>query len=198
MEYLTGGVLELERPSSASVSLALVHLKEGNLEEAMLALKEVLEKGGDSPDVLYFLGEVYMRMGRDGEAEELFRRSLAINPGFVRAREKLAMLLVRRHDYGEAEKVIGENGENFADIYKIMGDIRFFRGAIDDAEKYYRKSLEVNREYSEAAISLALTLRKKGEEKEAGKLLENLLEREPENVVARNLVGRGPLDLESN
>jgi len=198
VEYLSGGALELDRPAAASVSLALVHLKEGNLEEAMLALQEVLDKGGDSPDVLYFLGEVYLRMGRSREAEDLFRRSLAINPRFVRAREKLAMILVRRHDYAEAEKVIGENGESFADIFKIMGDIRFYRGALDDAEKYYRKSLEVNREYSEAAISLALTLRKKGEEEEAGRILGSLLEREPENVVARNLTGRGPLDLESN
>ncbi len=197
VEYLSGGIPDLERPGTANVNLALVHLKEGNLEEAMLVLKEVLETGEESADVLYFLGEVYMRMGRFEEAEELFRRSLEINPTFLRAREKLAVLLVRREDYGGAEEVLGKNGEDFADIYKIMGDIKYFRGELDAAEELYRRSLKVNSEYSEAVISLAMTLRKKGREEEAGELLEKILEIEPENVLARNLVGRGPLDLES-
>jgi tetratricopeptide (TPR) repeat protein len=196
VEYLSGGIPEMERPGSASINLALVYLKEGNLEEAMHVLKEVLDAGGESADVLYFLGEVYMRMDRPVEAEELFRRSLEINPVFLRAREKLAVLLVRREDYAGAEEILGKNGEDFADIYKIMGDIKYYRGDLDEAEDLYRKSLDVNSEYSEAVISLALTLRKKGHEEEAGKLLDKILEFEPENVLARNLVGRGLLDLE--
>ena len=79
----------------------------------------------------------------------------------------------------------------------IMGDNKYYRGELDAAEDLYRRSLDVNSEYSEAVISLALTLRKKGAEEEAGKLLDKILEIEPENVLARNLVGRGPLDLES-
>jgi len=196
VEYLSGGIPEIERPGAANVNLALVYLKEGNLEEAMVVLKEVLEAGGESADVLYFLGEVYMRMSRFDEAEELFRRSLGINPSFLRAREKLAVLLVRKEDYSGAEDVLGKNGEEFADIFKIMGDIKYFRGELGEAESLYRRSLDVNSEYSEAVISLALTLRKLGREEEAGKLLEKILEVEPENVLARNLVGRGPLDLE--
>lgn len=197
VEYLSAGIPEIERPGAANVNLALVYLKEGNLEEAMVVLKEVLEAGGESADVLYFLGEVYLRMSRFTDAEELFRRSLEINPSFLRAREKLAVLLVRKEDYSGAEEVLGKNGEDFADVYKIMGDIKYFRGDLDNAEALYRRSLEVNSEYGEAVISLALTLRKKGQEEEAEKLLEKLLEIEPENVLARNLVGRGPLDLQS-
>jgi len=196
VEYLAGGLPGVDSPGPANVNLALVYLKEGNLEDAMHVLKEVLEAGGETADVLYFLGEVYMRMDRPAEAEDLFRRSIAINPGFLRAREKLAVLLIRREDYSGAEKALGENGEDFADIYKIMGDIKYCCGELDAAEKLYRRSLKVNSEYSEAVISLALTLRKKGCEEEADVLLGKVLEIEPENVIARNLVGRGPLDLE--
>ena len=105
VEYLSGGIHGLDRPGVANVNLALVHLKEGNLEEAMHVLKEVLEAAGESADILYFLGEVYMKMDRPGEAEDLFRRSLDINPSFLRAREKLAVLMVRREDYRGAEEV---------------------------------------------------------------------------------------------
>lgn len=197
VEYLSGGTTELDRPGTAGISLGLMHLREGNLEEAMAVLREVLEAGGESADVLYFLGEVHLRMNRIDEAERLLRKALAVNPSFLRAREKLALILIRRGEYETAEEVLGPNGEEFADIYKILGDIRFFRGDLDAAEAMYRHSLEVNREYSDAALSLALTLRKKGSEDEARALLERILAREPENVVARNLVGRGPLDLES-
>lgn len=197
VEYIAGGAPELDRPGTAGVSLGLMHLREGNLEEAMAVLREVLEAGGESADVLYFLGEVHLRLDRIEEAERLIRKSLAINPSFLRAREKLALILLRRGEYEAAEEALGPNGREFADICKIMGDIKFFRGDLDAAEQMYRHSLEVNREYNDAALSLALTLRKKGSEGEAAALLEKILEREPENVVARNLVGRGPLDLES-
>jgi hypothetical protein len=41
-----------------------------------------------------------------------------------------------------------------------------------------------------------MTLRKRGLEKEAERVLMNLLEQDPENVLARNLLGHGTLDLE--
>ncbi|HSG26880.1 MAG TPA: tetratricopeptide repeat protein [Candidatus Krumholzibacterium sp.] len=191
VELLTEGVRGSDKPANADLSVALVHLREENLEESMSVLKEILAAGSDSADVLYFIGEVYLRMGNTDNAEEFFRRSLKINDRFLRAREKLAMILIRREEYQEAEELLASNGDRFADLYKIMGDIQFFKGHLEDAEGYYRKSLDVNAEYGEAMISLALTLRKKGDSAGADGLLKRLLEIDPENLAARNLVGEG-------
>lgn len=177
------------------MSLALVHIREGNLEEAMVVLNDIVEAGGESADVFYFIGEVYLRMGRVEEAEQFFRKSLTMNGNFVRAKEKIAYILIKRSDYQAAEEMLKDNGENFADLYKIMGDIKFYQGKLDEAERLYRRSLTVNAEYGEASLSLALTLRKKGMDTEAGELLRKLIEIDPCNVIARNLLGRGPLDL---
>ncbi|MBN2072084.1 MAG: tetratricopeptide repeat protein [Candidatus Krumholzibacteriota bacterium] len=196
IEYLSRGIGDHDKPDNADISLALVHLREDNLEEAMYVLKEILKTGGESADILYFIGDVYMRMKRTGEAEEFFRRSLAINSHYTRAREKLASILIRREEYQQAEELLESNGDNFADLYKIMGDIQFYKGNLGQAETYYRKSLKINSEYSEAIISLALTIRKKGSDKEAEELLRNLLKFDPENVVARNLVGDGAIGLD--
>jgi tetratricopeptide (TPR) repeat protein len=136
-------------------------------------------------------------MGDLDAAEEYFRKALAANGDFLRAREKIAVIMVKRGNYEAAERMIGGNREVFADIYKILGDIKFYQGELDEAEAQYRRSLDVNAEYTGAILSLALTLRKKGHEDEADAILRKLLEIDPENVIARNLLGRGPLDLDA-
>ena len=118
------------------------------------------------------------------------------NPGFVRAREKLAFIHMRRGDFDRAEAVLAAAGGEYADLCKIMGDIKFYKGDLEEAERCYRRSLAVNTEYGEASLSLALTLRQRGKQDEADELLRRLVDLDPANVVARSLLGRGPLDLE--
>ncbi|HUV35670.1 MAG TPA: tetratricopeptide repeat protein [Patescibacteria group bacterium] len=195
VEFLSEGIKGEERRSDAGMSLALVHIREGNLEEAMVVLNDIVEAGGESADVFYFIGEVYLRLDRMDEAEQFFTKSLGLNGDFVRAKEKIAFILIKRGDYQGAEAMLRDNGENFADLYKIMGDIKFYQGKLDEAERLYRRSLTVNSEYGEALLSLALTLRKKGMDAEAEQLLRKLVGIDPCNVIARNLLGRGPLDL---
>ena len=197
IEFLSEAMKGEERKGGIDLSFALIHLREGNLEEAMAVLKDILAAGGESADVLYFIGEAYLRMEKLEESERFFRASLDVNPRFLRAKEKLALILLRRGEYEAAEKMLDPPDHDFADLYKILGDIKFYRGELDAAEECYRKSLAVNAEYGGASVSLALTLRKKGRDAEADEILRRLIEHDPENLLARNLLGRGPLDLDS-
>ena len=104
---------------------------------------------------------------------------------------------MREGDLEKAETVLAGAGDEYADLCKIMGDIKFYKGDLEEAERCYRRSLAVNAEYGEAALSLALTLRQRGSQKEAEEILLRLVELDPENIVARSLLGRGPLDFES-
>ncbi len=196
IEYLSDATKHEERKNAVDLSFALVHLREGNLEQAMTVLKDILDAGGESADVLYFLGECYLRTEKPADAERFFRRALEINPRFLRAKEKLAHILIGKGDYEEAEKILDPPEADFADLIKILGDIKFYRGDLVAAERLYRESLGVNAEYSEAGLSLALTLRNEGREEEAEAILKKIIEHDPENVIARSLFGRGPLDLE--
>lgn len=194
IEYLREATRGEERVASLDLSVALVNLREGNLEEAMKMLRDILEAGGESADVLYFIGECYLKSGRGSEAERFFRRALEINPAFLRAKEKLALILFMAGSYDEAERLLESAQADFSDVYKMLGDIKFHRGDLESAERCYRKSLAVNAEYADAALSLALTLRKSGRSAEADDLLRRLVERYPENVLARSLLGSSPLD----
>ncbi|HVO76763.1 MAG TPA: tetratricopeptide repeat protein [Candidatus Bathyarchaeia archaeon] len=197
IEHLSDATKGEDKKGAVDLSFALVHLREGNLEEAMVVLRDILEAGGESADILYFIGECYLRMEKPSEAERFFRHSLEVNPHFLRAKEKLAHVMIRNGEYEAAEKILDPPESDFADLYKILGDIKFYRGELEAAERFYRKSLGVNSEYSEANLSLALTLRNEGREAEAEELLKKLIEHDPENVLARNLLGRGPLDFET-
>ncbi len=196
IEYLADATKGEERKGAVDLSFALVHLREGNLEEAMVVLRDILDAGGETADILYFIGECYLLMEKPEDAERFFRRSLEVNPRFLRAKEKLAHILIKSARYEEAERILDPPEADFADLYKILGDLKFYRGELEAAEGYYRRSLEVNAEYGEANLSLALTLRNEGREGEAEVLLRKLIEHDPENVLARNLLGRGPLDLD--
>jgi tetratricopeptide (TPR) repeat protein len=195
IEYLSDATEAEEHKGAVDLSFALVHLREGNIEEAMRVLRDILDAGGESADILYFIGECYLRMDQLADAERFFRHSLEINPRFLRAKEKLAHIMIRSGDYEAAERILDPPEADFADLFKILGDIKFYRGELEAAEGFYRRSLGVNSEYSEANLSLALTLRNEGREAEAEELLKKLIDHDPENVLARNLLGHGPLDL---
>ena len=156
----------------------------------------VFRSGVKSADVYYFVGEVYLRTERTEEAEVFFRKALELNESYLRAREKLTYTLLKKGKYKEAESLIGNNEEGFADIYKVMGDIQYYKKNYEKAEEYYKKSLEVNSEYADVLLSLAIVLRNKGESEKAQEFINKLVKIQPENLAGRNLLGQGPLNIE--
>lgn len=197
IENLRKGMKKSEKRGMSDINLAILQIREQDLEGAMITLRSIMEAGVESADVYYFLAEIYLNTGRAEKAEKYFRRAIEVNDKYIRAREKLAHILVRKGEFEEAEKVLGGNDSDFADIYKIMGDIQYYRHNFDKAEEYYRKSLEINSEYTDVLISLSIVLRNRGENQRAQEVLERVLEVEPDNLAARNLIGEGPLDINS-
>lgn len=195
VDTLKRGVKNAESFGPNDVNLALIQLRDGDLEGAMSTLRGIMDAGIESPDVYYFVGEVYLRTGRIDEAEEFYRKAITLNENYLRAREKLAHILIQKEAFEEAESMLEENDGDFADIYKIMGDIQYYKKNYDRAEDFYRKSLGVNSEYTDVLLSLAIVLRNRGESEQAQRMLEKLLEVDPENISARHLIGEGPLNI---
>lgn len=68
--------------------------------------------------------------------------------------------LYEKRDYDKAEpylaKVI-EGGNRFADIHNMMGVIHHDRGRLEEARDAFKRALELNANYTEAALNLAVT-----------------------------------------
>jgi tetratricopeptide (TPR) repeat protein len=113
----------------------------------------------DTPPLLYNEGISLARDGlggipsanqTNGEAERLYRRTLAVDPSYVEARVRLARLLERRGQYKEADEQITvaldarPSGVPLFFAHLIAGRIASVRGRYEDALRHYRAASGLN------------------------------------------------------
>ncbi|WP_127558403.1 tetratricopeptide repeat protein [Nioella ostreopsis] len=73
-----------------------------------LALRSYLRAAGDrgmTGETLSSLGSANLQLGRLGQAEELLRRAVEVDPDFVPAWNNLGVVLMEQGEYGEARQV---------------------------------------------------------------------------------------------
>jgi tetratricopeptide (TPR) repeat protein len=73
--------------------LARAHHQAGQLSEAEMGYRRILETHPDHPDSLHLLGVIAFQMGRNGPAETLISRSIALAPHCVEAHNNLGNVL---------------------------------------------------------------------------------------------------------
>ncbi|MCA9255937.1 MAG: tetratricopeptide repeat protein [Phycisphaerales bacterium] len=74
----------------ALIQLGRLYASEDQTLEARERLSQAILFGGDYPDVHFLIGELYQRDGDRRSAADAYRRALALNDQFSRAREALA------------------------------------------------------------------------------------------------------------
>ena len=84
------------------VALADILIRQGKLPEAADAVKSGLELDGASAELLNSSGILELKAGKLSGAEALFRRAVAIKPGFVEANFNLALVLQQEGRFDEA------------------------------------------------------------------------------------------------
>ncbi|MGA9045724.1 MAG: PA2778 family cysteine peptidase [Sulfuricurvum sp.] len=87
--------------------------KSGNAEEVIVAYQSGLRRWPDNPDLLFALANASYNASRWIEAEENYRKLLALNPSHPLALNNLAMVLCRSHRSDEAlillDKVVSDD-----------------------------------------------------------------------------------------
>ncbi|SFH14973.1 Tfp pilus assembly protein PilF [Palleronia marisminoris] len=78
-------------------------MKAGEFELARKAYLREAAESGMTPEVLTALGTSSLRMGRLGQAEDLFRRAIEADPTFVPALNNLGVVLMETGRVAEAE-----------------------------------------------------------------------------------------------
>lgn len=157
---------------------------EGQLDEAIVYLeKKVEDKSSAALD--FALGTMYYQTGRLSRAAETYEKALKKFPSFLRARKNLGFVYLSLGKIKEASQSLSRAislGENDGVTYVALGYCLFSQERYVSAENAYRMGILLFPESKDALNGLVNCLFSTGRHPEALALLNELLEKEPENI----------------
>jgi tetratricopeptide (TPR) repeat protein len=146
-----------------------VNVRDKQYDEALKACEDHKKKVADSPGSLalieYLEGNVFLAKKDSKAAQERFKKAIEIEPNNPAAYVALAEVYAREKRFDEAireyETVIAKNPKYLAG-YMALGTIYDQKGDGKKAETYYRKALEIKKDFGPAANNLAWNLAEGG------------------------------------
>jgi protein O-GlcNAc transferase len=127
-------------------NLGSVLQERGLGDEAINAYRKAVEIAPDSGEAHTNLGTALQLKGQNDEAIACFYKAVERDPDYIRAYHGLAAALVAKWGLGEAIDVCNKalkRNENDATSYYIMGNILMTQGRLDEAEIYFKRSIQV-------------------------------------------------------
>lgn len=160
---------------------------QNEIDSALTSVQTAIRLGPGDEASWRLLGDVYFRQKRFNEAIEAYRAVLRLKPNDPAATTNLAAALIGLGDTAAARQVLtvplaehGDNAGNWIDI----GVAEDKQGHYAEAERAYRKALEVDPGLPVAWHDLALTLMKTNRTQEAEEALRQALKLAPEFAYA--------------
>jgi len=128
------------------VTLGIIERGTGGTQEAIAELGRALDRDPRSAEALRELGRAQATLGRPREAEESYRRALALRASDWAAHNYLGALLLAEGKLDEAAaefqrvtELTPDNPRGFTNL----GVVSFRRGRPEDAEAAFRRSVEI-------------------------------------------------------
>ncbi len=180
----------VERQVSKLLQDALNHLNRNEVTAAEAALERVLLIQPEEANALQLLGLIRQGQGRAPEAEELYRRSLAVKGAQPHVHHNLGMLLYQLRRFDEAILALNEavrQKPNYAEAWLRLGHAHQSKGEFEAAEKAYRQALRVQPNFLMAQQSLGGVLNDQKRSTEAERVLRRALaasSRDPRQTAA--------------
>ena len=147
----------------------------------------------------FALGNLNVQQDALEEAERAYRAALEKFPTFARARMNLAQVLIRQEKLGqvaEALRPVLTSGQARAETFTLLGYSFLLQGQSLPAETAYRQALLLKPDDVNNSLGLAKCLLEQERTSEAIRLLENLVEREPQRAELWLLLANAHLALE--
>ncbi len=173
-----------DQRTGAILSEALAALNANEHWRAEALLGQIFDARPRDPDALQLMGIVRRAQGRNAEAEDYYRRSLAERPDHPHVHNNLGNVLSAQGRYAEAIDSLREAVRlkpNYVDAHLNLGIAHSNAGDHVAAEKCFRRVLWLNPGNPFALQSLGGTLNDLGKPKEAEALLRKALSAEHKN-----------------
>lgn len=159
---------EARRRARIRLELASNYYAEGKTEIALEELKQVIATDPGYPDAYNLRGLIFMRLGDSRQAEDSFRRTLALNPRDADAAHNYGWLLCTGQRYPEGIRAFNQALDNplygeRAKTYMAMGLCHARAGEVPAAEANLTRSYELDPANPITGYNLARLLYERGE-----------------------------------
>ena len=150
-----------KNPSSdtALFELAFCFDKAKSMKEGVEFYNDYIDQNPYSKTAWYNLGNMYHRVGKIKDAVTSYDFCIAIDKNYTRAYHQKAEALTSGEHYAEAyeayKEVLSVEAKS-SYILCNMGECMERLGEFDNAEDYYKQSLEIDPEYTDAFVGLGV------------------------------------------
>jgi tetratricopeptide (TPR) repeat protein len=176
--------------------LAMNFHQAGNLSQAEMYYRQVLQATSSHPGAWNGLGVVAAQQGKLADATACFQRLLQLYPDDPQARNNLGLLFSRQGKHNEAiaqfRQVLLLKPEFYEALFNLGNSCRS-QGNADEAIKCYQQASRLNPERVEAQNNLGALLLAQGRVEEAVDCLRNVLRLRPDLAEACTNLGNALL-----
>ncbi len=135
--------------AEVNMKLGVAYMEEGRYDVALNKLQKALDADANFAAAHSMLGVLYNRMGKMGEAEEHYRRSVELDPQDSLALNNYGQFLCQKGETAEGIKMFLQALENpvYASpeaAYTNAGTCSLLAKDPKQAETYFRKALTIN------------------------------------------------------
>jgi len=164
------------------------YLWAGYPDQALPYLEKVLERTPDNARVLVLVGQIHLQAGRSERAEEYFRQALRFDSQSAEASYGLGTILAKRGRYDEARTLLEQAIKfrpDYADAINDLGAVFIQTGKISDAIAAFEYGTRVAPDEDILYLNLGRTYIKLGQSEKAREVMQRLLDRKPDSMIAR-------------
>lgn len=168
-------------------------LKNGHKAQALEVLTETLDWIPQDSELLYQTALLAAEINQTQQSEALLRRFIELNPDNYNGYNSLGYLWISRGIHLEdAERMIVKamdlSGGKNAYVLDSLGWLRHLQGKEEQAEKLLTQAQNIAPSDVEIALHLAEVLFIRGKDRQAEGVVRSVLEGEPDNAQAQNLL----------
>ena len=177
---------------NAKVKLGLVYMEMKDFDKSIKAFNKILDKNPDSDRVHYYLGSIYEEQKKIELAVEHLRKINQQSRFYQDAVLHAANLLKQTDRLGEARSVVTEaldKDPKIVNFHILAASLDEESRRVDSAIETMERASKLFPEDEKVLYYLGSLYDKKGETDKSLKMMQAILEKNPDNVDALNYVG---------